>query len=526
MTCGGRTPTRDRVRWLILGIIGLLVSCSGGKGREAAIPSALLDIQHYQLSLHLDPQTGYMQATAWIDVVHPEADTSLVFAFEELIVDSVRVDKKHVVFEQTETALTVHLDGGQTEQISQQTRSQFEITYHGKTQLGYEAATHDGHPVYFTDTWPNRGRGWLPGIHHPADPATFGLLLHVPLGYEAVAAGELVGCDTLDSTVQYEWRLNEPVPTYTFAFAVADFSTIIDTTGATPIWYAMLASDVERVTQLSRTPTAFRFFEERIGPYPYAEYGSVQVPIGYAGMENATAVFLQADLFHRNAAEETQVHELAHQWFGNDVVIADWNELWLSEGFATYLTTLFYEHIDGSDAARQRWVEMASVSTIQARLRDPLVPDAGRPPGDYLSWVPYNKGASVLHLLRMKVGDEAFFRSLRTIYEQHKSVPLTTPAVQTHFEAIAGVDLASFFSFWMYGTTLPQLSTKWNRSTGTLTWTIQDDDGTLDDIPFELAVQQGADVRYVNVRDGALMLNKGATPIVQPVGVMMHVRSE
>lgn len=527
MRCGASRKTKANMwRWLFIAAL-VSAGCNQSGASRAQPAPAGVDVQHYDLSLRLQPASGEMEATAVLDVAHPDTLQTLSLALEDLTVEVVRVDGQAVDVQHRGGVLQIPLVTGEktveeSGEAASFTTSQVEIRYHGRSQLGYEERSHDGQTVYFTDTWPDRARGWLPVIPHPSDPATFSLTLTLPIGYEAVASGTLVAVDTLAEAVRYQWRLTAPAPVYTYAFAVADFATVVDTAGTVPVRYVMLASDVALAAQLRRTPQAVRFFAELLGPYPFDEYAAVQVPIGYAGMENATAAFLQADLFHADAVEATQIHELAHQWFGNDVVIADWNHLWLSEGFATYLTSLFYEHADGLDAARQRWIEQAAGAGSGSAA---LVPPPGRPPGSYLTRVPYDKGASVLHLLRKKLGDAAFFAGLRTLYQQHTDTPITSDAVRAVFEAQRGQDLEAFFDYWVYGSAIPNLVVSWDRGTRTLTWLVEDDAGTLEGVPFELAVQQDATTQYVEASAGRITLDGTAQPFVQPVGVMLRVIS-
>ena len=248
----------------------------------------------------------------------------------------------------------------------------------------------------------------------------------------------------------------------------------------------------------------------------------------YAGMENAAAPFLRADLYDadvpgRNAVEEVNVHELVHQWWGNDVVPAGWRHLWLAEGPATYLTTEVYGRLDGPDAARRHLVLMTREISAADAAR-PLVPTALDDPADVLSATVYNKGGATLHLLRLTLGDAAFWPALRRVREAYADRPLSTAAFQRALERETGRDLGAVFRVWVYGAGLPALETRWDRATRTLSWGVTGDEGTLDGVPFELYVRQGDGAgRFVASTDGVVTLPGADAPTVEPVGVLLRV---
>lgn len=477
-----------------------------------------IDVLHYEVDLNVDPSTRLLLGRVMLHVAHPDSATALPLLFQGMTVDSVVVNGMPAEAMRMDDLLTISLEQGVD-------TSRIMISYHGVPQKGFYEQSSSSQPVYFSDAWPVAGSGWLPGVHHPADPATFALTLTIPAGYEAVASGTPQSIDTLSVSVRYRWSLDVPVPTYSFAFAIADFTVFEASLGdSLPIRYYMLSDDTTRADMLARTPQALAFFSQRFGPYPFASYASVEVPIRYAGMENAATSFLQPDLFRAGEAEAVQVHELAHQWFGNRVPIASWNDLWLSEGTATYLETLFTEHADGLDAARTQWVAMAELNMIKSRTQTILVPDQPTHPNTMFTWVPYDKGASVLHLLRRKLGDEYFFAAMRKVYAEYAGKPLSTKAFQQVIAETSQQDLAEFFDYWVYGEQLPELHTRWDSTTRTLAWTIEEDGGTLEGIPFELQMQQGDELLYIDAAKGSVVLSDHSRPQVRPVGVFMKVR--
>ena len=401
-----------------------------------------------------------------------------------------------------------------------------EIVYRGTARAGVFAGEADGQRVVYTDGWPDRTAGWLPGVHHPSDAATLDLTLTVPAAFDVVARGAAVSDRVSGGRRTARFVLTEEAPPYTWAWAVADFS-IVEQDGVVPIRHALLAGDVGLASRLGRTPQVIAALADVLGPYPYASYATVQVPMVYAGMENAAAPFLRSELYSevldgRNPVEEVNIHEVVHQWWGNAVVPADWRDLWLAEGAATYLTTEAYARLDGADAGRRfRLLMSRQIGPEDAAAR--LVPASYADPADVLTPTVYQKGGSVFHLLRLTLGDQAFFEGLRFVQSEFADRPLSTDDFRDALEASSGRDLSRLFDRWVFGTGLPTLATRWDRATRTLAWEITGDDGTLDGVGFELYVRQGDDARWVPAMDGVVGLDGDARPTVEPVGILMTV---
>lgn len=533
----GPRPRPLSLLLLLLAALSVAPACGQAVSTQPATgtvayyaPPPGLDVRHYALDLTVDPARRYLQGLARLEVRHPDTLRTLPLLLEGMTVGEVLVDGRPVEAERGERArLFVPLDGDTVSVVT--------VHYEGVPLTGLYAAPAEGQEaVVFTDSWPARARGWMPGVHHPSDPATLDLVLRTPAGPDVVATGDPVApteaaADSAAVRVT-RWRLRAPAPTYAYAFALGDFARVdAEAAGPVPVRYYMLAADSARADRLARTPAMIRYFSGLIGAYPYAHYASVQVPIGYGGMENASLAFLRDGLFDgppttrpdTTAVEGTQAHEAVHQWFGDRVPIADWRDLWLSEGTATYLTTLFYEHADGLDRARQEWVEMAALSDAQLASHGPLVPEGPVDPDAHLTWVPYRKGGSVLHLLRRVVGDKAFTASLRRAYAEHQDVPIHTSAFRAILEAESGRDLGAVFDYWVYGDALPVLHTTWDAGTRTLQWRVEGDGETLDGVPFALAVTQGGTTQYVPAGQGSLVLDGAEAPGVHAVGIMLAV---
>ncbi len=505
---------------LLLAALASVAGCRPADPVETPAPQPGVDVQEVQVEVRLQPETLRIGARAALEVAHPDTLQTLVLGLSDALeVRAIRVNGQPVLYWQEGDGLYVPLGGG--------TSSRVEVVYRGVPETGVYVGEAAGQRVVYTDGWPDRTAGWLPTVHHPSDPARLDLTLVVPEAFEVVASGRPVLDSLGGGSRTARFVLDEDAPPYTFAFAVGDFE-ITEQAGTVPIRHALLAADGSLAYRLDRTPLALDALAALLGPYPYESYTTVQVPMTYAGMENAAAPFLRADLYAaesvgRNPIEEVGLHELVHQWWGNAVVPARWRDLWLSEGPATYLTATTYGRLDGWSAERRRLVLFARETEPEDAARR-LVPEALGDPADVLTPTVYNKGAAVLHLLRLTLGEDAFWSALRRVQIDYADRPLSTEDFQTVLEDVSGRDLDALFARWVYGEGVPTLRTRWTPDSRTLSWEIEGDGGTLDGVPFELHVRQGARAWFVPATDGVKSLPGDEAPTVEPAGLLLTVR--
>jgi aminopeptidase N len=191
------------------------------------------------------------------------------------------------------------------------------------------------------------------------------------------------------------------------------------------------------------------FVSSLIAPYPFDAYGVVLLnkPIGWALETQTLSTFGS-----RGAAEHVVMHELAHQWFGNSVSPATWQDIWLNEGFATYFSSLWLEHQEGADALEAQMTSMyAFLDAVEAG------PPASVTVEDLFGTSVYQRGAWTLHALRLEVGDELFFEILRTYYDRFQNFHAGTQDFIEVASEISNRDLSDFFDGWLFESELPPM---------------------------------------------------------------------
>ncbi|MBN2623755.1 MAG: M1 family metallopeptidase [Acidimicrobiales bacterium] len=307
----------------------------------------------------------------------------------------------------------------------------------------------DGDEVYAVFE-PHGAATLFPVNDHPSDKATYRLRVTVPEGLEVAANGRLTGTTTGDGVTTWDYDAPDPMASYLVQVVIADL--VFDETAGPDglvIRHAFDADVADRYgTSMVRTGEMIDVFDDMFGPYPFVAYGAVVVddPLGFA-LETQTL-----SLFGTDAAgsEAVVAHELAHQWFGNAVSPASWQDIWLNEGFATYAQWLWQEH-DGNGTVD----DFAEAAAGTSGLLD-------RPPGDpgaatLFDPSVYDRGALTLHAVRATIGDDAFFTVLRTWVERHGGGSASTADFEALAEEVAGQDLTGLFDAWLRAPRLPDL---------------------------------------------------------------------
>jgi aminopeptidase N len=346
----------------------------------------------------------------------------------------------------------------------------FTVRYRGTPAVGLRiGANMHGDRTFFGENWPNLIRNWLPMIDHPYDKATGEFVVTAPNQYQVVANGLLIEeLDLPNNLRRTHWKQSVPIASWLYTLAVARFSAhhagAID---GVPIQTWVFPQDREAGRQLFEDTSrrAMRFFIMSIGPYPYEKLANVQATGFTGGTEYASAIFYGEKGVH--SGDGPVVHEIAHQWFGDSVTERDWDDVWLSEGFATYFALLFTEHDEGRDAFADG-LKRSRAQVLQLDQKLPDTPVIHRNLSDMtkvLNNLIYQKGGWVLHMLRQEVGTEHFWASIREYYRRYRNGNASTADLRAVFEQVSGQQLEWFFTQWLNRPGVPKIEGSWRYDT-------------------------------------------------------------
>jgi aminopeptidase N len=352
------------------------------------------------------------------------------------------------------------------------------VDYRGTPSTGLRiGANQHGERTFFSDNWPNRARHWLPTIDHPYDKATSEMIVTAPAHYQVVSNGLLVEETDLDAgRRRTRWKQSVPIATWLYVLGVARFA--VDHYGELEgrelqSWVYPQDRDAGFRAFAGPTRHALEYFGDAIGPFAYEKLANVQSASVSGAMESATAIFYGQDLVDGKREERLRhiiVHEIAHQWWGNAVTEADWDDVWLSEGFATYFTLLFREHANGREDFRRGLLDSRKI-VLEFEAKTPdyrIVHDDLDDMSQVTSSHTYEKGAWFLHMLRGLVGDEGFWRGIRSYYARFRNRNATTADFRREMEEASGRDLEKFFEQWLYRGGLPSIEAGWRMEGGSL----------------------------------------------------------
>jgi len=360
-------------------------------------------------------------------------------------------------------------------------RRQFTVKYRGVPAKGLRILNNKfGERCFFSENWPNNARQWLPMIDHPYDKATSEFIIIAPARYQIVANGLLQEeIDLGDGRRLTRWKQSVPIASWLNAVGVAQFS--VHHAGAVKgielqTWVYHQEREVGPAWFESTARQAIEFFSEKIGPYSYEKLANVEAAGFGGGTEHASAIFYGENsiLVDPKTGLSRQgtgliAHEIAHQWFGDAVTEKDWDDVWLSEGFATYFTLLFVEHYQGREAF---------VAGLQ-RSRDQVLSLEKRSPGvavlhdnladmkNVLNQLIYQKGGWTLHMLRSLMGTEKFWAGIRDYYQRYRDGSASTDDFRRVMEENSGLELSWFFRQWLARAGSPVIEGGWHYDAAT-----------------------------------------------------------
>lgn len=433
------------------------------------------DVEHYDLDLRIRPESRAIDGICTVRLFGRRD------GLEQVALDLEGLGVRSVIDDSGRTLAFRH-EGGQLEidlaqPLAHDDSVELEISYGGQPAKGlWFAGDRDGVPTQaFTQGECEDARWWFPCWDAPSDRATSELRVTMPATWTSVAAGERV-----DSVVNEgegwrrdHWRMTAPHSTYLETLVAGELEVLEGDWGGLPLQFLAPRKWSEYLeSSLAATATALDFLSEVTGKrYPFDKYSQACVEnFPFGGMENISATTLTVTCLRDElglrdrTSDGLVVHEAAHQWFGDLLTCRDWSEIWLNEGFATYMTLLYVERTQGLDAFR------AGIHDAQERYlngdvgetRRPIVYSVYRDPMDlFFSGHAYAGGATRLHLLRFVLGDEVFMHGLRLYVGRNAGRGVVTLDLQRAMEEASGEDLTAFFKQWLYTAGFPEFEVRW-----------------------------------------------------------------
>jgi aminopeptidase N len=485
------------------------------------------DARHYTLDLSVDVRHNRISGAVTIDARSTQDLSRFSLDFVGFRISTVTVDGAPVAYRRAARKLVI----SPAHPIPDGRRFSVTVAYNGVPTVITTPSGDGGWHAYgrgsFVTAEPDGAEGWFPVNDHPLDKATYTFRITVPAGYVAVANGLPMGTITHGTTTTYLWRPRYPMASYLAEVAIGRL--VGDRTsgpGGLPILSycpPAIAAQARRV--LARVPQMIAFYESILGPYPFEAYGAVMADtdLPYA-LETQTRMLYSRTVlsYIPDRAQEGIAHELAHQWFGDSVSVKTWRDIWLNEGFATYMSWLWLEHSGARPYLTfimQQYTRFIVAAPLYAELLEhPTLPGArvlrilralfqpdGHPvadaeilsamglvsvnqltsaralgllgvrPGsadargfeetarssppalpprdDLFAQSVYIRGAMTLQALRLRVGDQTFFRILRRYAARYRYANADTADFIAVANTVSGQNLTTLFQTWLYAST-------------------------------------------------------------------------
>lgn len=413
-----------------------------------------VDALHYDLHLDWDPASRRLEAVetldlrATTDADHLQLDFAQPLQVDRLTVDGEQTAYRHdgkdlvvdtAVTEDEQHTLEIHYSGTPEPVRAPVQRKDF-------SQTGW-TVTKDGGA--WTMQEPYGAYTWYAVNDQPSDKALYDFTLRTPSPFVGVANGELLSRGTDGADTVTRWRLGEPASSYLVTVAFGDFTMTEDeSSSGVPITYWTPTGRPDLLRRVRKAPAALDWVEQYLGPYPFDTLGFLVVD-SKSGMETQTMITLGKTRYA--TSPDVLVHEIAHQWYGDEVTPVDWRDMWMNEGMAMYVQGVWMAKNEGNPlpSLMDYW------AGFEPRLRAEAGPPADYDPDSFGAANVYYSSALMWNALRQRIGDDEFWSLVRAWPAVHADGNADYDDITSWWSEQTGEDLSGFFDSWLLGEKSP-----------------------------------------------------------------------
>jgi len=425
------------------------------------------DALHYTLDLDVDVAANTIDGIVTIDALTTQTLSQFNLDFAGFTIHELLLNGEAVDFRRQQRELIIEPN----EPLDENTPFTVVVRYSGEpgeqslTELPFSSGWYNYGDGVYVASEPDGASLWYPVNDHPTDKATYSFLVTVNEPYVVAANGVLQEIIREGNQTTYIWESADPMASYLTTVNIAQFEVQeeIAPNGVRIRNYFPVTVAEQAQETFANTGDMMAFFSDTFGDYPFEVYGVVVADTRLAfALETQTISLFGTNILGDPISDIVVAHELAHQWFGNSISPARWQDIWLNEGFATYASALWVEHRSGENAFEGMLRSWYNTITSPRFIRPEFfIGDPSR--RALFDGAVYFRGAWVLHALRLEVGDALFFEILRTYHESYQNSHATTDDFIAIVNDVTGEDFGEFFHSWLFEEEVPPVPSIWDQ---------------------------------------------------------------